>query len=167
MTAAYLTADEVAQHRNETAASDLPGILSSCVSFARPSHTSSLRKKMPLVGQYLPNRLPVCNCPSASSNLCQSYFAVAGVSTAVKSDNYGKWWKISRFLSMRRGQPQYPSCSRSKRWCFCLEMFDLKKKSAADLNVTFCALCVLITLLLWLRACWTPGSQNSHLTQRK
>lgn len=49
-----------------------------------PPPSKKKKKKMPLGGQYLPNRLLVCNCPSASSNVCQSYFTAADVLTAVR-----------------------------------------------------------------------------------
>lgn len=70
--------------REVDAASELPDILSSRTSFARPSHTSSLRKQEALGGQYLPDSPLVCNCPSASPNECQSYFSAAGFLTAVR-----------------------------------------------------------------------------------
>lgn len=88
MTAAYLTQDKLEKHNKKNKIKKTL-LLSFKIFLALARLLSVLltllpQKKMPLVGQYLPNRLLVHNCPSASSNECQSNFTVAGVLTAVR-----------------------------------------------------------------------------------
>lgn len=100
------------KRHQDAAARQPPDILSSSdASLARPSHNPPLQS-LSLSGQCLPNSLLPCNCPSASSNECQSCFSAgAGFSTAVTAlimEGDGRYWGS---FPMRWGQPQYPSCS--------------------------------------------------------